>query len=75
MKRLKTNDDIIDYIRKPHIELIGNTECIIDGIKSIIEYTKGRIKVDTGKMKDLRHFRQCVGSAAQTDAVFFVACC
>ncbi len=50
MKRLRTNDDIIDYIKKPHIELIGNTECIIEGMKSIIEYTKGRIKVDTGKM-------------------------
>ena len=50
MKRLKTNDDIIDYVINPHIELIGNTECIIEGLKSIIEYTKGRIKVDVGKM-------------------------
>lgn len=37
------------YTGEPHLELRGNSECIVDGLKSIIEYTSNRIKLNIGK--------------------------
>jgi len=42
-------DEITEIAVMPHLELIGNTKCIIEGLKSIVEYTKGKIKIDLGK--------------------------
>lgn len=49
MKRLKTTEDIIAYTAAPHLELIGNSECVVEGLQGIVEYTKDKIKIDLGK--------------------------
>jgi sporulation protein YqfC len=48
-KRMINNDNIISYASTPHIEITGNTECVVDGLKGICEYTKDRIKINLGK--------------------------
>ncbi len=48
MKKSKS-ESLTECAVTPRLELIGNTKCIIDGLKSIIEYTKGKIKVNVGK--------------------------
>lgn len=42
-------DELTEYAVSPRLELVGNTKCIIEGLKSIVEYTKGKIKIDLGK--------------------------
>ena len=37
------------YTGEPHLEMIGNFECIVDGLKSILEYSSDRIKLNIGK--------------------------
>lgn len=37
------------YTGEPHLELIGNSECVVDGLKSIIEYKKDKITLNIGK--------------------------
>ena len=37
------------YTGEPHLEIIGNFECVVDGLKSIVEYTSGRIRLNIGK--------------------------
>lgn len=37
------------YTGEPHLEIIGNFECVVDGLKSIVEYSSGRIKLNIGK--------------------------
>lgn len=37
------------YTGEPHLELYGNSECVVDGLKSIIEYKKDKIKLNIGK--------------------------
>lgn len=37
------------YTGEPHLELYGNSECVVDGLKSIIEYKKDRITLNIGK--------------------------
>ena len=37
------------YTGEPHLEIIGNFECVVDGLKSIIEYSSDRIKLNIGK--------------------------
>ncbi len=46
---MKNRDDIIAYTFQPHIEIIGNSEFVVDGLKSILEYTKDKIRIDLGK--------------------------
>lgn len=46
---MKDTDNIVNIIREPHIELFGNSECVIDGLEGIIEYTSERIKINLGK--------------------------
>ena len=31
------------YTGEPHLEVIGNFECVVDGLKSIMEYSSDRI--------------------------------
>lgn len=37
------------YTGEPHLELYGNSECVVDGLKSIIEYKKDKITLNIGK--------------------------
>ena len=37
------------YTGEPHLEMIGNFECVVDGLKSIIEYSSEKIKLNIGK--------------------------
>lgn len=37
------------YTGEPHLEMIGNFECVVDGLKSIIEYSSDKIKLNIGK--------------------------
>ncbi len=37
------------YNGEPHLELYGNSECVVDGLKSIIEYKKDKITLNIGK--------------------------
>lgn len=46
---MKNKDEIISYTSQPHLKLVGNNECIIDGLKGILEYTKEKIKINLGK--------------------------
>ncbi|MCD7723587.1 MAG: YabP/YqfC family sporulation protein [Clostridiales bacterium] len=32
-----------------HIEIIGNRECVVDGLKSILEYSSEKIKLNIGR--------------------------
>ena len=49
MKKPKLNSELIEAVREPRLELIGSGRCVIDGLKSIIEYKPERIKIDLGK--------------------------
>ena len=37
------------YTGEPHIELYGNTQCVVDGLKSVVEYSDSKIKLNIGK--------------------------
>ena len=37
------------YTGEPHLQICGNSECVVDGLKSIIEYTPEKIKLNVGK--------------------------
>lgn len=45
----KHREDILSYSGTPHIELNGSTQCVINGLKGINEYTKEKIKINLGK--------------------------
>ena len=49
MKKNKDAEHLVEYVTHPHLELIGNSECVIDGLKGITEYTKDKIKINLGK--------------------------
>ena len=46
---MKNTDMDFNYITEPHIVLIGNSKCIIDGLQGICEYTAEKIKINLGK--------------------------
>ena len=46
---MKSKDNIISYTNEPHLELVGNSQCIVDGLKGIAVYTAQKIKVNLGK--------------------------
>lgn len=48
MKR-KVKDNIITYTSSPRLEIIGNSECIVDGLKGISEYNSDKIRINLGK--------------------------
>lgn len=44
------SDFPIEYYKgEPHLELRGNSECVVDGLKSIVEYNSDKIKLNIGK--------------------------
>lgn len=40
---------MLEYSDMPRIELVGNSECMVEGMKGILEYTKEKIKINLGK--------------------------
>lgn len=42
-------DDIVQYAVSNRLEIIGVGECVVDGLKSICEYSADKIKMDLGK--------------------------
>ncbi|MBR6391878.1 MAG: YabP/YqfC family sporulation protein [Eubacterium sp.] len=42
-------DSITELAVLPRLELCGNSRCVVEGLKGIVEYTKGKIKIDLGK--------------------------
>lgn len=46
---MKNTENMVAYTIEPHIELIGNSELIINGLKGIGEYTDEKIKIDLGR--------------------------
>ncbi|MBQ9227892.1 MAG: YabP/YqfC family sporulation protein [Eubacterium sp.] len=49
MKRKTENDSLLAYTGRPHLELVGNTRCLVDGLQGISEYTADKIKMSLGK--------------------------
>lgn len=47
--KLRDSEGILQYATQPHIEIIGNSECTLDGVKGIPEYHMDRIKINLGK--------------------------
>ncbi|MCD7873299.1 MAG: YabP/YqfC family sporulation protein [Clostridiales bacterium] len=37
------------FTGEPHIEIYGNSQCIVDGLKSVVEYSNKKIKLNIGK--------------------------
>lgn len=50
-KVLKNFGDFpVEYFTgEPHLELYGNTQCVVDGLKSVLEYSDEKIKLGIGK--------------------------
>lgn len=46
---MKNNDNMVSFVKSSHIELVGNTQCIVDGLKGIEKYSSEIIKVNLGK--------------------------
>ncbi len=46
---MKSNDTVISYASSPHIHIIGSNQCVIDGLKGILEYSSERIGLNLGK--------------------------
>ena len=49
MKKISKTDTVIGYSCTSHIHLIGSGECVVDGLKRVLEYTSDYIKIDLGK--------------------------
>lgn len=45
---MRKRDDIISYTILPRVELIGNTQCVVDGLKCISEYKSDKIRISLG---------------------------
>lgn len=50
-KTVKSRPDFpTEYFKgEPHLELYGCSQCVVDGLKSVLEYTDEKIKLDIGK--------------------------
>ena len=48
-KKEKLNDTVMGYCECPHIHLVGSSQCVVDGLKGIVEYSRDRIKINLGK--------------------------
>lgn len=44
-----SSDNALTYASAPRLELVGNSECIVDGLKGIIEYNSDRIRLNLGR--------------------------
>lgn len=43
------------FTGEPHIELYGCSQCLVDGLKSVLEYSSDTIKLSAGKKKITFH--------------------
>ena len=41
---------IVEYALGPSLEIRGNSECIVDGLKGISEYSSEKIRINLGKI-------------------------
>lgn len=48
-KKEKLNGTVVGYCECPHIHLVGSSQCVVDGLKGIVEYSRDRIKINLGK--------------------------
>lgn len=48
MISVKSKDNLIGYAVSPRIELVGNTCCVVEGLKGIAAYSSDKIKVNLG---------------------------
>lgn len=46
---LKNKDNLISYAAAPRIELTGNSQCVVEGLKGIEAYSADKIKVNLGE--------------------------
>lgn len=46
---VKNKDGLLSAVFLPRLELTGNSQCVIDGLKSIEIYSSDKIKVNLGK--------------------------
>lgn len=49
MKKHANTDSVLTYTTSPHIHLIGTTQCVVDGLKGILEYSDQSIRINLGK--------------------------
>lgn len=47
-KKEKLSQTVIGYCECPHIHLVGSSQCVVDGLKGIVEYNRDRIKINLG---------------------------
>jgi sporulation protein YqfC len=45
----KDIDNFVNYTKQPHLEIFSNSQCIVDGLKGIVEYSRDKIKINLGK--------------------------
>lgn len=43
------------FTGEPHIELYGCSQCVVDGLKSVLEYSSEKIKLAAGKKQVTFH--------------------
>lgn len=48
-KKEKLNGTVVGYCECVHVHLVGSSQCIIDGLKGIREYSRDKIKINLGK--------------------------
>lgn len=48
MMKFNKADTVSGYTACAHIHLIGSGECVVDGLKRVLEYTSEYIKIDLG---------------------------
>lgn len=48
-KKEKLNGTVVGYCECPHIHLVGSSQCVVDGLKGICEYSRDKIKINLGK--------------------------
>ena len=48
MKKFNKADTVTGYASCAHIHLIGSGECVVDGLKRVLEYTSDYIRIDLG---------------------------
>lgn len=48
MSKFNKADSVIGYTTSAHLHLIGSSQCVVDGLKQVLEYTRECIKIDVG---------------------------
>lgn len=48
MSKINKADTVIGYTTSAHLHLIGSSQCVVDGLKQVVEYTNDCIRIDVG---------------------------